>query len=95
MIRLTNRQANKITGIYNNIWVIEPIKVEDDFHVVKLGLNHNYGIGNRYLSKLVAQGKAVNIDMSIPSVDRTKVLNAFNRERVKVDYEGRHITSEL
>ena len=52
LIKLNNTQANKITGIYDKIYAIDPIHIEDNFWVVKIGkdFNEKYGILKRHLN---------------------------------------------
>ena len=99
LLKLNNIQANKLTGIYSNIWAIEPLYVEDNFWVIKIGtdLNSKYGILKRYLKKLSGQGKITIIDMSVSSPERTKINVALNKESrtSSIEYKGKHITSEL
>ncbi len=99
LIKLNNTQANKLTGIYNNIWAIDPLHVEDNFWVIKVSedLNNNYGILKRYLEKLSGQGRISIIDMSMASPERTKIRAAFKKEtRInQIEYRGKHIIGEL
>lgn len=100
LIKLNNIQANKITGIYNGIWAIDPIYVEDDFWIVKLNLIAKYDIAKRYLLRLKKQGKITIIDMSKPSPERIKIMAAFNagldpKPTTKIVYKGKHIIREL
>ncbi len=99
LIKLTNAQANKLTGIYNKIWAIDPLYVEDNFWVIRIGndLNNNYGILKRYLKKLLTQGRVSVIDMSVASTERTKIRAAFSKATRpnKIEYKDKYIISEL
>jgi len=99
MIKLNNRQANKIAGIYNNIWVVGAIYVEDNFWIVNdiKDFNDNYAIAKRYLKRLIDSGKASVVNMSIDSTERRKIQAALNSETrsEKIEYKGKYIVSEL
>ena len=97
MIKLNDIQAKKVTGIYNKIYAIDPIYVEDNFWVIKSGWPEEYGILKRYLRKLITQGKATIINMTKTSPERTKIMAALKKEtRIKtIEYKGKYIIQEL
>jgi len=98
MIKVDNIIANKLTGIYSNIWAIDPYYIEDNFWAISLSkdLREDYGILKRYLKKLLAAGRITVIDMSKPSPERTKIRAAFKNEPgQEIEFEGKHITTEL
>ncbi len=99
LVKLNNTQANKLTGIYSNIWAIDPLYVEDNFWIISIGKDYNkyYGIAKRYLKKLLNQGDISIIDMEITSPERTKIRAAFKKDppTKNIEYKGKHITSEL
>jgi len=91
MIKLNNIQANKLTGIYNNIWALDVVrKVENDFWIMESigGFNNNYDIAKRYIRKLLANNEATIIN---PGEATAEKLTRTNR----IEYKGKHITREL
>lgn len=94
MIKLNNIQANKLIGIYNNIWALDITKIEDDFWVMETDpeiLNENYGIAKRYIKSIKPQ----LIDINVVTQETIKIKAALISPNRKTDYEGRHITKEL
>lgn len=99
MIKLNDIQANKIEGIYNGIWAVGTLYVEDNFWLVNdiKDLNDDYAIAKRYLKSLLDTGKAISIDIKKNSVESDKANAAINsKTRTKrISFEGKHITKEL
>ncbi len=97
LIKLNNIQTNKITGIYSNIWAIDPLYVEDNFWIINEDLNNRYGILKRYLKKLLRRGSVSIIDMSVASPERTKIRAAFKKETRdnRIEYKEKYISEEL
>lgn len=98
MIKVDNIIANKLTGIYSNIWATDPYYIEDNFWAISLSkdLREDYGILKRYIKKLLEEGKATVVDMSVASPERTKIRAAFKNEPgQKIEFKGKNITTEL
>lgn len=99
LLKLNDTQANKITGIYEKIWAIQPQYIEDDFWIIKISRNlvKNYGILKRYIKKLLASGAISTIDMSDSSnPDVIKIREALKKEPTKIiEFEGKYIINEL
>lgn len=93
-IKLNNSQAGRITGSYDKFNGFIARYIEEDFYIVPMisELDDELGIAKSYLKKLLNQGTAIIIDMSVatdPNVIKIKKVFKETPEETKLRMDGR------